>query len=318
MHLIVSKDKEEIRRALEGLLRESRVPITSFYPDNFTVDSFFQEVETQPFLTPKKSVVIHELDQLPEAGVESVRRYLEKPSRWISIYLTANELASQSKLAKLVEKNGKVLRFKDEKPWEKEKRLVGWLIAEAKRENVILSKLAALALVQGVDHQMLLQELNKLICFVGEGKEVTLDAIALLSTPIHNETFWQLGDAIFACETALALTIGSNLLEDGMAIFPLLAGLRSQLATGIEILHAAERGELSQKFAYLKGKLLEKKMQMLKAWNTERLQQGVLLIFETEVKAKNSSIVPAILLELLIVRLGSNIVNNLKCVGIKQ
>ena len=315
MHLIVSKDREEIRRALDGLLRELQAPITPFYPETFTVDAFCQEVETRPFLSPKKGIVIHELDLLPEEGLEAVRRYLEKPSGWVSIYLTARELAPQNKLAKLVEKNGRVLRFKEEKPWERERRLVEWLIEEANRESVSLSQQAATALVQGVDPQMLLQELNKLACFVGEGREVTLESIALLSTPVHHETLWQLGDALLAFESARALTIGSTLLEEGMAIFPLLAGLRSQLSTGVEILHAAVKGEVTQKFPYLKGRLLEKKMQLLKKWGQERLQRGVLLIFETEVKAKNSSTDPAILLELLIVKLINDFVPTAQCAG---
>jgi DNA polymerase III subunit delta len=302
MHLIIGKDKEEVRRALSALLREVETPITSFYPENFSINAFFQEVETLPFLAQRKAVVVHDLDQLPMEGGEAIRRYLEKPNSRVSLYLTAGELAPQSKLAKLAEKTGQVRRFKEEKPWEKEKRLAGWLMEEAKREGVRLSSQTATALVQGVDHQMLQTELDKLICFAFGKQEITLEDISMLSTPVHRETFWQLGEALVTLATPRALTIGKSLLEEGVAIFPLLASLRSQFITGIEILSDAK--EAAKKFPYLKGNLLEKKMQMFKKYGKERLQRAVLLIFEAEVKAKNSSADPALLLELLIVKLG--------------
>lgn len=302
MHLIVSKDSEELRRALSGLLREQEAPTTNLHPENFTVDLFCQEVETPPFLSKRKSVVIHGVDQLTEEEREAVRRYLEKPSPWISLYLTAESLSAQSKIAKLVEKGGQVLRFKEEKPWEKEKRLADWLMQEAQRAGVQLNMQAAARLVQGSDAQMLRGELDKLICFVGQRKKIEIEDISLISTPAPHETLWQLCDCLFACDSAKALTIGKILLEEGMAIFPLLAGVRSQCATGMGILDAAEQGEVAQKYPYLKGQLLEKKLKILKKYGRERLTRATLLVFETEVKAKNSGTDPALLLEILIVK----------------
>ncbi len=303
MHLIVGKDSEEVRQALAGLLREQNAPITNLYPENFTVDLFYQEVETPPFLSKNKSVVVYGVDLLSEEGREAVRRYLEKPTPWVSLYLTAETLTPQSKIAKLIEKAGKVLRLKEEKAWEKEKRLAGWLVGEAKREGVRLSLQAATGLVQGSDPQMLRSELDKLICFVAERKEITQEDISLIATPAPHQTIWQLGDALFACDTARALTSGKILIEEGMAIFPLLASVRSQCATGIGILDAAERGEVSQKYPYLKGQMLEKKLRVLKNYGKERLQKAMVLVFETEVKAKNSATDPALLLEILTVKL---------------
>lgn len=301
MHLIVSKDKEEIRQTLSSLLQALTLPTIAFYPENFSVDAFVQEVETLPFLSPKKIVIIHELDQLPEEGREAILRYAEKPSHWIDLFLTALELPSQSKLSKLIEKQGKVLRFKEEKPWEKEKRLAEWVTEEAKKMHARLSPQAARALVQSVDHPSLKCELDKLICFAYGRPEITVEDISLICTPMHHETLWQLGDALFMLATTRALEIGRALLEEGMAIFPLLASLRSQFTTGMNILSAGS--EAAKQFPYLKGNLLEKKLTLFKKYGKERLRRGILQIFETEVKAKNSSVDPPLLLEILIIKL---------------
>lgn len=313
MYLVISKDKEEIRRSLSSLLREVKVPQTTFYPENFSIDAFFQEAETLPFLSQKKAIVVHELDQLPQEGMEAIRRYLERPNQWISLYLTAAELTPQNKLVKLVEKKGRVLRFKDEKPWEKERRLAEWLVEEAQKESVRLSLQVATALVQGVDQQMLRVELDKLICFAFARQEITLDDISMLSTPAHHETLWQLGDALFTHATTRALGIGRVLLEEGITIFLLLGSLRSQFITGIEMLSSA--GDAAKKFPYLKGNLLEKKLLMFKKYGKERLNQGALLVFETEVKAKNSSADPSLLLELLIIKLSHDTLSPSQLVG---
>lgn len=299
MQLIVSKDKEEIRRALSSLLND-QMPITSFYPDNFSVEAFFQEVETLPFLSQKKIVVVHELDQLSVEGIEAIKRYLEKPNEWISLFLTAEEMSPQSKLVKLVENKGKVLRFKEEKPWEKEKRLAAWLVEVAKKEGVKLDSLAALALVQGSQSESLKCELDKLICFTHLKGQIRVEDISLLCTLVHQETLWQLAEALFDGAAGRALEIGRALVEEGMAIFPLLASLRTQFSTGVEILTAG--ADAPKKFPYLKGNLLEKKLQLLKKCGKEKLIRGILLIFETEVEAKNSSTEPTFLLELLIIK----------------
>ena len=308
MYLIVGKEKEEVRRTLEGLLREAELPITHLFPDTFSVVTFFQEVETLPFLVPKKAIIVHEVDQLPEDGLKAICHFLEKPSEWILLFLTATECAPQNKLVKLVEKKGQVIRHKEEKPWEKEKKLAAWLIEEAKREGKGLSLQAATALVQGVDHQMLRMELDKLICFAYGREEITLDDIILISTPAHHETLWQLGDALFMCAPSRALAIGKSLIDEGLALFPLLATLRTQFSTGIELLSSGS--EAAKKFPYLKGNLLEKKLQMFKKYGKERLLQGLLLVFETEVKAKNSTADPALLLELLKLKLTHDAVSS--------
>lgn len=303
MHLIVSREKEESQRALYDLLRGYRYPVTHFYSETFTPNGFLQEVETLPFLSQEKGVVIHELDQVSETGQKTLLKYLEKPSPWISIFLTALDLPATHKIAKLIEKKGKVLRFKDEKPWEKEKRLTNWLIAEAEQEGCSLSREASFTLVRGVESEMLLQELSKLICYVGENRRINLEDVKTLSLLNSHETIWQLADAIMGKEVLRALKIGKELLEEGVAIFSLLAHLRSQFSNGIDLLKAAEQGQAAQQFPYLKGNLLEKKLQMLKKQGIERLKQAVILIFDSEIQVKNSSIDSSLLLELLTIKL---------------
>jgi DNA polymerase III delta subunit len=301
MHLVISKDSEELKRVLNSLLSASTLPLIQFFPDQFSSQIFAQEVETLPFLTSKKTVVVHEIDQLSKEEMEVLCRFLEKPSPWISLYLSAKDLAPQNKLIRLVEKQGIVQRIKEEKPWEKEKRVAEWLAAEAKREGIHLSSSTAMQLVQSIDRHMLKSELDKLICFVYPRKEITSEDISLISVPAHHETLWHLGDALLARRAVQALEIGQMLLDEGMAIFPLLSHLRSQFSLGLEMLVLPENA--AKKHSYLKGNLFEKKLHIFRKYGKGSLQKGILSIFAMEVRAKNSSTDPSLLLELLITNL---------------
>lgn len=302
MHLIISSDNEERRRALWSLLEKSKAPIFTFTPENFTSEAFRQEVETFPSLSKEKQVIVHGIDQLKKEQQEAVLNYVQRPCPWILLYLTAYQFSSQSKLVKSIEKGGRVFRYRDEKPWEREKRLANWLICEAAKSGISCSLEVATALIKAVDSEMLGSELEKLICFVGDRTEITLEDINLISISIHHETLWQLGDALLASKRVEAFKIGHVLLQEGLAIFLLLAGLRSQFKTGTEILDAVKKGCLDQKFPYLKGNLREKKLNLLQQFGAARLQKGILEIFEAEIRAKNGA-EPQLLLDLLIAKL---------------
>ncbi len=300
MYLIIAKESEERTRALEEALKNEKAPPLTFNAENF--DAFLQEIETVPFLSNSKCIVLEEVDKLQTESLAQVCSYLERPNPWISLYLTAASMSAQSKLVKKIDH---VIRIKDEKPWEKEKRLASWLVEKAASAGVVITLPTAQNFVKNIDSQVLESELEKLICFVGDKREITLEAIRLISTPVHHETLWQLGEAIFERRSALALQIGRRLLEDGMALFPLLAHLRTQFHTTLKILMALQEGgkpAVSAALPYLKGGLLDKKVNVAQSYGFKRLKEGIVHLFESELKAKNSAIDPEILLEILLIK----------------
>lgn len=299
MHLIIAKDPEERRRAF----KTEDKPLF-FAPEAF--DAFFQELETMPFLTKTKTLVLEEIDQLPKEGQEKLLDYLKKPNPWIVLHCTASSLPANSKLVKSAEH---VTRIKQEKAWEKEKRLAQWVVDEAKTGNVEIALPTAQAFVKGVDPQLLQTELDKLICYVGDKKQITPADIHAISTPMHHETLWQLGDAIFARRTAIALQIGRRLLHDGLSLFPLIANLRSQFHTMQNVLKTHSEGgkqAVLTAYPYLKGGLLDKKIAAATSYGTTRLNRALLNLFEIELKAKNSAIHPELLLEILIAKVSND------------
>ncbi|MFZ0566165.1 MAG: DNA polymerase III subunit delta [Chlamydiales bacterium] len=318
LSLILSSEEEEHKRAVREMANSSSISFTTFSAESFSAQAFMQEVETMPCFENHKIVSVRGIDKLQKDDFEAVQAYSNKPNHWVTLVLTAFSLPPQCKLVKIIEKNGLLLFFRKEKQWEHEKRVTEWLMKEAKEAGAVLPLPVAQALIKslGTDHESLLNELEKLICYVGERRQITLRDLQKIATSIHQETLWQLGDAIFWRKRSDALEIGQNLTEEGIALFSLIAHLRAQVQTGMHVLTtfwAEGEPAVTREFPYLKGSLLSKKLQMLKNYGFESLQKAMIHLLEIELKAKNNIANPSLLLEILIAKLTNDTVLVSEC-----
>lgn len=276
-----------------------------FEREGFSGKSFLEEIETRPLLTEKIVLHVKEIDKLRASDLNTLLVYLKRPNPWAFLLLTATELPGGSKIVKAVEERGVVLWLEEKKV---EKSLADWLTHEAAAAGVALPSSQADVLVKtiGTDQDILKNELEKLICFVGKRSKITTEDIAKICFEKYQETLWKLGDAIFSLDNAAACRVGQGLMEEGMEFFPLLSSLRTQIRTGLAILSLSFQGgeaAITASFPYLKGWILEKKLKMLHHYSKKRLHRALVCLFETELQAKNSAADHALLLQLLLTRL---------------
>ncbi|MEZ5314595.1 MAG: hypothetical protein R3E91_00030 [Chlamydiales bacterium] len=298
MGLIIAKDYEERRRLLHTYLKKTVGPRFFFKPEQFR--EFLEEIETLSCISKSKIVVLQDLDLLKKEQFQEVINYVNKPNPSIDLYLTT---ACPPVQIQVFKKLGPIIHLKEEKPWEKEKRLIQWVIEEAAAAGVILVAETAQTFVRRVDSHFLKEEIEKLICYVGKKHEITNEDIDAVCIPVHHETLWELGQAIFTKRPSLAIHIGQILIEDGMVLLPLIAHLRTQFHTALKMVnlyHLHGKGAVLKEFPYLKGELIDKKISIFKDYGLERLKQGIMHLFEAELKAKNSHFNPIYLLEILI------------------
>ncbi len=304
--LILGKDKEE---AIEALLVAWKTkPVLTWDADQFSLEDFHKESETIPFLVKKIALHIRGVDRLKKEDVQGLIPYVLSPAPWVFLLLSGEQLPSSHVLVKAFEEKGILLKLAEEKPWDKERHIIERLMHEAAVHQVELSAPGAKALVKGIGLQweLLKQELYKLICYVGSKRKIGLEEIQILSCRVSQDTLWQLGESIFRGNRADALFIGRRLLDEGEAIFPLLSHLRTQVRQGLEVLSHFQAGGISavsQHFPYLKGGLLQKKVDEMRHYGQSRLLHALILIFEAEVEAKNSGGDAHFILERLLIQL---------------
>lgn len=303
-----SYEKEQGYKALVSVFKRQPKELKVLSGHKLAPEHLQNELYSFSLFSRESIVVIQDVEGVKGAAKEMVEKALEKPLKGITLILTAESLASNTIIYKRVEKSGVILDLKGEKTWEKEKRLLEWVQHLVKRAGKEMSGEAAKALLHatGANGALLEKEVEKLLCYVGEGSAISLHDVEELCPKVSEESVWQLAEAIFSLDVKRALNLGQALLAQGEALLGLLRLLRGQFQTTYHVHTILAAGgteeHVSAQFPYLRGSLLQKQIHQASTFGEDRLRRGLLLIDEAELMAKNSSIDPELLLETLMIK----------------
>lgn len=305
MALIMASDREDQKKALSFFKKKSFS--LSMEGATFSKEQFTQESEQVDLFSKKKYILIEEAHLLRKEACTLIGSYLEKPNPHITLILVASDHLSSTKIVQKIEKGGLVLTLLEEKIWDKKARLVHETIRYLKEHGIAIeAKLSAQFIEsQGMDQSTIRQELDKLICFMGEKNQVSQEDLIALAPVATPHTVWNLVDAIFQRNSAGALSIGTQLLIDD-SLFSLLAILRGQMKNGIEILSLyKEQGKegVTKRYPYLKGALLEKKLALLEGYGLDSFAATPSIFYDSELQLRDGNREETLILELLLIRL---------------
>ncbi len=275
--------------------------------ETFSQERFEEEVNTPPFLIQKVVLHIKNIDLLKAKQIECITSYVEKPAPWVTLLLSS-ALKPSSSLLKEVEKKGLILQLTEEKPWDKEERFASWVVEYAKESMVSIGRVEAKTLIKsvGMDYDRLKNEIDKLFCFVGVEKKISSSAIRTLCDPLFSQTIWQLGEALFRLNCKDALTLIHGFMEAGESHGSLLASLRMQFQQAYDMLDHYQRGgvaALKEAYPQWKESFIRKKLEDVQKFGKTRLREALLLLFESELAARNSAGDVLLLMELLMIRI---------------
>jgi DNA polymerase III subunit delta len=317
IYLVNGKDEAEKRNAVKTLQsfllqgQDSSIFLKTFDCVTAQIGEIMEELEGFSFFGGKPVVLVNSVEKLDKLGKDTLRAYASNPNESVYLLMTAAGLSASTNLYKQVEKNAVVLHLALEKPWEKENRLTEWVAEECRKSGKNIGKSACHHLVRqiGVDMTLLENELEKLISFVGERSEILDRDVGTICVRVPLETVWQLGEAIFQGDLSRALLVTRSLQSEGTTLFSLIPQLRRQFQTGYHICSVVTNGgstqEITQAFPYMTGRILERNIRQSQNYGMPRFKKGVILINETDVLSKNSTINPDFLLEMLVVKLGT-------------
>lgn len=314
VYLIMGKEPFDCKEALNLLLsylfpKQRELALYHVEGGSINPEHLITELNSSSFLAPKRGFVIHQADKIKKPIQEELENYILNPVPSHFLILAASTLAKNSSFYKKIEKEGIVVEFAEVKSWEKEKRLVEWVSKKATASRKNMSHQASQFFVKqiGTDQEVLAQEFEKLLCYLGERSEITVQDIGRICSNLSVDTIWQLGESIFRCETSSALKTCRGLLDEGNALLPLLRQIRSQFQTGYTIstiLSNNGSGEdVAKIFPYMKGQILERNMQQARSYGSSKYKKGLLLLDDAEMQIKNSQIEETLLAELLIIKL---------------
>lgn len=318
LYLIINKDpfqrKESADHLAASILSEEAKPslaIKSFDATQNDIEEILQELSSLSFFSKRRAVVIYNVEKFVKAQLEKIDAYIARPNPGVYLILTASAVHASSNFLKACAKAGIILDVAEEKAWEKEKSAQEWLVNKALSEGKKIDPQAAISLIKqtGPDPATLTQELQKLICYIGDRPQISVKDIEAVCATINQENIWQLGEAIFRKDTGTALRISKALLEDGTVLLSLLRQLRSQFQTDYQVCCLLANGgsplDVQQQFPYMRGNILERHLQMSRTYGQTAFKSGIIKIDEAEQQIKNSSADPDLINEILILKLTS-------------
>lgn len=315
VYMVLAKDDFIRNMAYEKLINQlssiqnDPFSLCVFDEEKLEIDRVLQELNTLSFFSEKRLVVIHHAENLIKAATEKLLAYYENPSPSSYLILTAPSISGATNFYKKSELIGVILEIPEEKPWEKEKSLKIWIDQKVATYGKQMDASANQLLLKqiGTDQAILNQEIEKLISYVGEKKLISSQDVYAVCISLNVENIWQLGEAIFRCDPTTALRIALALLQEGTPLLILLRQIRSQFQTDFQVCTLLAQGgtgsEITKQFAYMKGQILDRHIQLAQNYGMKRFCKGMILIDETELAAKNGAGDHSYLMERLLIKL---------------
>lgn len=315
IYLIIGKErflcKDAVDKLLAMLLREQsrELSLTTLDGASTSPEQLANELQAFSLFTTRRVLWIDQIDKLSKPVLKELESYFEHPNPSLYLILSGSTVNHSTNFYKKGEKTGVVLDFAEEKPWEKEKQAVQWLMSQATAtgKRIDIQACQHLVIQIGTDAALLHHELQKLLCYVGERDEITLKDIGAICTTVNVETGWQLGEALFRRDASSALRISKALLDEGTVLIALLRQIRHQFQTEYQICSILHNGgsaqEVSQRFPYMRGAILDRHLQLAREYGMNRFKAGMLTLDAAELAAKNSTSDDELLAELVIAKL---------------
>lgn len=300
--------KRQVLAKLQPLILEEADPsfALSTYPgDKAEFSTIRNELETIPFLSPRRLVVIEQADPFVTKHRGALEKYVQAPSGAGVLILNVKSWTSTTKLAKLIPDSA-TITCKAPAPY----RMPAWCIEWAKSQfGKRLAQPAAELLVELIGAQMgiLDQEIQKLAVYVGDRELIgTADVDQLVGRSRASDVF-KIMKAIGDGDSKQALIILTRLTEEGEEPLRVLGALGSQLrklATAGRLLRQGVGGDAALAEAGIPRWGYDEARKQMRHLGQRRLDALYDWLLEVDLGLKGGSpLPPELLLERLIVRM---------------
>lgn len=302
LYLIASADDFERKQAMDVVLSRVMSPdgmAEHLLGSEASVEKILEALDS-PALFGAESVVV--VDEVDKKLLDALAVQFKKPISFGHLLLGTKVKAA----AHFVEAGGVVLDLLDERPWEKEKRLVEQLHETAQAAGKQLVPSAASWMLEHIekDSAALSSEMDKVLCYCAQKKTIERSDVEEICSNCRASTLWQIADDLVWNQ--LFRANGAD-VRDASFFHGLIASLRQQLMLGLKMHELAQQqvpfSEWNSHFPKVWPKTIEKKAQLANRLGVDYFRRGLNHLFEIELLSKSSSVPLDALLDFFRVRL---------------
>lgn len=313
VYLILGKDALQQKEAVSlttSTLLQGHYTLEKLDGETIELPYLRETLAHYSLLSKKRVVHLFNAHNLKADSLHFLSTYLISPNPSIYLVISALELHKNSKLYKHAEREGVILEYAEEKPWEKERALSEEIALKmhALKKKMPPSVTSLFLAKVGHERGIVFSELEKLTTYIGEREGVTEQDIDAIVVEAAKPTLWSLAEAILQRQKARALTTLEKLLNDGIEPIALIRFLRKEMQTKAQVLsiHSAWGAEkVTEQFPYMKGKILEHNVKQTENYGQEAFFKAFVQLTEGEARLKSSSLDKSAALGHLIIHLMS-------------
>jgi DNA polymerase-3 subunit delta len=269
------------------------------------IEELIEGLNTSSLFSSHQVLYLDGIEKTKKNGLSLLAEYAASPSPFAYLVLGSSSSKGLTELCTKGKKELVICDLVDEKPWDRKERFRRHLIDYAAASGKRLYADAAEYLLDniGLSLPSLEQELEKLITYSAERKEVTLQDVTALCSVQKSQTLWQLAEAI-AWKEAIP-QVGSDF--DLNTLLPLISQLRTQFQNGLSVAVLMQRqvphAEIALSLPLIKPAALDKIVPIARMRRIPFFKRAIDLLFEMEIMAKNSSFSPGLILDLFLSKL---------------
>lgn len=282
---------------------------------NINYESLINACETLPFMDSRKIVLINDCsyfknkrseskDDNDENGMEELCTYFGRlPETVVLILVAGEQLDKRRKLYASVKKHGDIVEFKQLSDAETMK----WLMEEIKSRGKAISSSDAQYLVSRLNSDLkgLLNEIDKLISYIENRKNITIDDIDTVVPRSVETNIFQLVDMICSKNTSMALTLLDELILDAEPVVMILFMIARQYRLILNTKLLLEKGYSNQEIVSklgIKTFVLANLIKLSRLYTTKQLIEKLSYCTDTDAAIKKGKMDPRIAVESLIVK----------------
>lgn len=280
----------------------------------FEISKIEEACETMPVFSEKKLVIVKNSGLFKsgkdgskqQSTKEELIAYLKNLPSYTVLVFYEEEIDKRLKTVDAIKKNGLLVEF----PFQKPAELVKWVTKAIKSHKKEISVGDASYLIEICEQGMteILNEVNKLVMFVGERSKITVQDIEKVCTKSVKSRIFDLTDAVAEknLDKALKLLNDMIILREPLPkiLFMITRQLRHVLEMKLLSIDGMSVKEACAKIGitpYAGGKVSSQ----AKSFSTDKLKEGIKEAFELDLAIKTGRINDRVAAELLINKLAN-------------
>jgi DNA polymerase III subunit delta len=218
-----------VEKALQPLV-ETDFDREIFYGDKLNINEVLNFALSFPFGAGKKFILVKDFEKVKEK--KGLTSYINSPAEFTTVvflhYGPITSMKSEPFLS--LQKNGYLFESKE----LKEESLINWIVEFAASKDKVIKKENAriLTSISGENRSNIEAQIEKILLFTGDEREITFDAIKALSTELKEYTIFDLTNAL-SQKRKDSLKIALSLIEKETASPIAIIGMLTKFFTAI-------------------------------------------------------------------------------------